>query len=458
MASDFEVGFALGDEGGPEYFLQGAGLDDALREAEKLYARHTEVWFDGDAEQASIEEHTYLPNLRDVPAKSLPMLAKESSSLRTFSEREVMSMTEREAWERLHPFFHRKALGEFARQLEAAGKSVFNMGYETPGKMKTAFLTENAKLMKGAKGLPGVPPGYSRGAALLPHRKLIDKSRKQLPEMGALGFCVGSTKGCREVCLVGSGRNPMADSQYATKLARSESLVMEPAAWLRMFVAAVEWHIQWCKARSLVSYVRPNVLSDIPWELVAPWLFKMFPKLSIYDYTKVPNRVVPSNYDLTFSFTVEHVKWAQSELRNGRRLAVVFWLAKGCSGPYRSRLVNLGVPKSEWKCDTPDRIRGLTVRGETKDVQVTLFDQPVIDGDSHDFRSLDPSPSIVGLSFKPPVRKEGGRRRRLGKAEKFVLRVQRDKTTGMLLVDPSPAQLGAETIFEEQSPALLETV
>ena len=60
--------------------------------------------------------------------------------------------------------------------------------------------------------------------------------------------------------------------------------------------------------------VRLNGTSDIRWEKqyiqIAPFntnasdhrtIFDLFPTTQFYDYTKIPGRTVPSNYDLTFS-------------------------------------------------------------------------------------------------------------------------------------------------------------
>ena len=49
--------------------------------------------------------------------------------------------------------------------------------------------------------------------------------------------------------------------------------------------------------------VRLNVISDIMWEKKAPFLFSMFPNITFYDYTAIPNRNVDHipNYYLVYS-------------------------------------------------------------------------------------------------------------------------------------------------------------
>jgi hypothetical protein len=116
------------------------------------------------------------------------------------------------------------------------------------------------------------------------------------------------------------------------------------------------------------------VFSDVPWELVYPELFAQVP-VQFYDYTKVPGRRVPKNYDLTFSYSGRNLEASKAELSHGRRLAVVF---------FRHHKPGL------WKKAPggfPAKFLGKTV----------------IDGDVHDARPIDPRGVVVGLKYKPPM-------------------------------------------------------
>jgi hypothetical protein len=441
----FERGFALGDSDGADVFLQGANLGDALAEAERIYPRHTPVLFDGDLFTAEREDgNEFSPNL--APSK-MPALAHKQSGLGTYTADEVLSMSVTEAHAKIRPFFRRHATGRRLGDLIPA--------YGTPHGMMKKFLTANAKLMKAARGAKGgVKAGLSRGPNLMPHRLAIDLSRRKLP-MEGLGFCVGSNEACRATCLVYSGKNPLADRQSPAKLSRSESLVLEPVAWLRIFCEAIQWHVDWCTKpatrtpgeinglfgpdaekvgrKKLVPYLRPNLLSDIPWELVFPDLFELFPKLQFYDYTKVAGRRDAANYDLTFSFSGSNTKLVRSELRRRRRVAVVFWLERPCG-------VRIKPP-----CDDLE--------------ELTFLGRPVLNGDAHDFRSLDPPGSVIGLTYKVPTREEEEGRVRYPRppavASKFVVDTVRDTDTGALIVAGTPAQLGADMVFERAAPTEL---
>lgn len=430
----FEPGYALGDEMGADIFLEGASLEDALGEAKSIYPKHTPLLYDGDlftvAEEGGLDMtpgREMVPNARDLVDAAL-----DKSGLPYMTADEVMRISEEEAHATLLPYFRRKILsGRY--------KGQYNQAFDTVTKMKANFMTANAKLDKGSKeskilAKMGIPPGRSLGPNLLPHALVGEISRKKKLSMAGtpnrqINFCVGSNKACRATCLVYSGQNPVADAQVPTKLGRSEALLREPYAWARMFVAACARHERICRDKDLACYVRPNVLSDIPWEMVFPDLFEMLPTISFYDYTKVPGRVERENYDLTFSFSGTNTKQTYEELRAGKRIAVVFWLERPC--------LRFKAP-----CDTP--------------ADLTFMGRQVIDGDHHDFRPLDPPGSVVGLSYKVPKVKGVRMPKPPKMAQKFVVPTFRDSDTGALIVAGTPAQLGAEEVFEDSAPNLLE--
>jgi hypothetical protein len=95
------------------------------------------------------------------------------------------------------------------------------------------------------------------------------------------------------------------------------------------------------------------------------------PDLTFYDYTKNPERMyrylsgeMPKNYKLTFSRSESNEDAATAVTRLGGNVAAVFTTKKGR--------------------DLPD----------------TYLGAPVIDGDTHDLRFLDPSGVVVGLRAK----------------------------------------------------------
>ena len=103
------------------------------------------------------------------------------------------------------------------------------------------------------------------------------------------------------------------------------------------------------------------------WEKIAPSLFTDFPNILFWDYTKISKRMddkLPENYHLTFSQAENNRDDALGHTRTGKSVAVVFRVKKG-----------MPLPES-------------------------YHGRPVIDGDGHDLRFIDPRGVVVGLRAK----------------------------------------------------------
>lgn len=203
--------------------------------------------------------------------------------------------------------------------------------------------------------------------------------------MGQGTICVDSTPECRAMCLVYAGQNMADPYNLKLKIATTEALLREPGAFCRLLLAATHLFSCGAKCEGMLPFVRLNVYSDLPWEVLFPGLFQHFPDLQFYDYTKIPGRKTPKNYDLTFSYSGHNIVEAKSELRRGVRVAVVF-----------------GVKRNH---DLPDRFWGKTV----------------VDGDLHDLRPLEPGGVIVGLRWKQPFGTKAAEMRRTRAYKKFVV-------------------------------------
>jgi len=279
----------------------------------------------------------------------------------------------------------------FRETLTAAGE--YARAYRTPDGMADAFLGQNYKT---GKEFPFAPVEV-KGLSLLPaslwavtEGRLVGLQRRVrggLPvwTRGAnINTCIGASAECIKSCLVWSGRNTADPYNMSLKQARTTALMMEPDAFGRMLFEACTRHLGTGR-REIVPMVRLNVYSDIPWEFVYPELFSELPELQFYDYTKVPDRRPPPNYDLTFSYSGRNESRMRRELGHGRKVAVVFldtekW--RDAKAPaYSPRAAGL-----------PD----------------TFLGHEVVDGDISDVRPLDwelgegPPPYVVGLKWKAP--------------------------------------------------------
>lgn len=402
-------GWALGDEDGPEYFLPNASVRDVLDAAQDAYPKHTRVLFEGDIRELEQQESSGQRMAANAAKKTRaelamtlrnqPMKAMKATGLGRIDFDRAMSMTTAEAHKLLLP--HMLYKYESTKK-ENRGQIVEVRDYDTPAGLADAFISQNAKMEKGAKLALGgaVPPGLSRGPALLPHAEALHYGK--FPMAKTVGICVGSSSACRALCLVNTGQNALNDTPTLAKLARTKALYAEPEAWVRMFVESIRKHAANCRTKDLVPYVRPNVFSDIPWELQCPEVFELFrnrrmaeqyekrskskplfgPDIIFYDYTKVAGRDVSAhpNYDLTFSFSGDNWDACDWELEQGKRLAVVVWVEKPCKGK--------------------QRLKGATDCNRASDY--TFLGREMLDGDDHDFRNLDPAGSVIGLTYKSP--------------------------------------------------------
>jgi hypothetical protein len=114
--------------------------------------------------------------------------------------------------------------------------------------------------------------------------------------------------------------------------------------------------------------VRLNGTSDIVWERKpvggAANIMALFPNVQFYDYTKLPRdpKLLPKNYHLTVSLSESNQDKIEKAIDWGYNIAVVF------------------------EDKLPETYLGL----------------PVISGDEHDFRPVDPKGCVVGLVVKGP--------------------------------------------------------
>jgi hypothetical protein len=119
-----------------------------------------------------------------------------------------------------------------------------------------------------------------------------------------------------------------------------------------------------------------NLTSDLPWEKIkfdGRSILNHFPQVMFYDYTKSPERMtaflageMPKNYHLTFSKSETNGAIAESILKSGGNVAMVF------------------------RKSLPSKWLGVEV----------------VNGDETDLRFLDGAGKIIGLVEKGKARKD----------------------------------------------------
>ncbi len=230
------------------------------------------------------------------------------------------TMSLEEAWKQVVPYF---PTTKRVKSKRSNGERVFYdqpiqvpiTAYSTPHGLATHLLGKNYKTAK--EDLDFEVAATVKGLSLLPSQSLTGKPGFE--RFSNINACVGASAACIAGCLVYSGHNDIDPYNAQVKAQRYKALVEKPAAFMRLLSENIAIH---GRSRPAEPYVRLNVFSDLPWELICPELFAHHSSVQFYDYTKVVNRDLSQipNYDLTFSFSGENHALVAFELNRGRRL------------------------------------------------------------------------------------------------------------------------------------------
>jgi hypothetical protein len=194
-----------------------------------------------------------------------------------------------------------------------------------------------------------------------------------LDKLPPIHNCPGASAGCIKACLVRSGNALQYQGVNDGRAIRTLRFAHDRDAFMRTIVRNIESLVRKAERDGSRPAVRLNGTSDIPWHTIPvvrnkqtfAHVFDAFPEVTFYDYTKVPGGGRPlSNHYVTFSLSEDNDRIAYRRLLSGRNVAVVFDVK-----------ANKPLPK-------------------------TFHGFPVIDGDRHDWRFLDPQGVIVGLRAK----------------------------------------------------------
>ena len=205
-------------------------------------------------------------------------------------------------------------------------------------------------------------------------------------------LCSHSTLGCMDVCLGKySGQAAIVldleeglNATRASRVLKAQMFMQDRNAYMNMMAHAIMAVRRKAQREGLTPCIRLNGSTDVAYERIrfAPdaalraWstlrpggvtLLELFPEVQFVDYTKNPGRMTsptrPANLSLTFSRSEDNKPECLTLLERGHNVAVVF-------------------------------AHGLPVVRQWKGF-------PVIDGDRHDLRHLDPQGGyVIGLTPK----------------------------------------------------------
>lgn len=349
-------------------------------------------------------------------ASVAPAKAFDATGLPKLDLRGVMRMSKDEAHQKIRPYMptERRRQGQMVPvpiydRVAGTYKALLGQNYKT-GKTgdddvqrKIRGMGYSGSEVQGLSILPyslarGLESGDEQGQRM---QRML-KHQDEYPKFRTM--CAGSNAACRQSCLVYAGQNEADPYNVVSKAARTEALLSQPEAFVRLLVESIRVHTTRISDAGWLPFIRLNVFSDVVWEIFVPGLFDHFANVRFYDYTKVPGRRPPQNYDLTFSFSGTNAKAATAELERGKRVAVVFLLKGGLHERRRSAL------PEEW-CGFK-----------------------VVDGDVSDLRPLDPGGVVVGLRWKMPMHDAAAR----DTSSAFVVKVW--KECGSLVAATSARQ------------------
>ena len=188
--------------------------------------------------------------------------------------------------------------------------------------------------------------------------------------------CSDATQGCIDACLDTAGRGAMPSVQTA-RTNKTKRFFEDREGFMTDLWKEVKSAIKSATRKELNFCMRPNLTSDLPWELIkhkGETLINAFNPSRFYDYTKSLKRFtrflngeLPENYHLTYSRSEETTNGLVKGLcASGGNVAVVF----------RGHL--------------PDKWLGVDV----------------LNGDDNDLRFLDTTGCIVGLDEKGLAKKD----------------------------------------------------
>jgi len=146
-----------------------------------------------------------------------------------------------------------------------------------------------------------------------------------------INVCSHASAGCAASCLVGSGMGGMYTGVQQGRINRTEFFLRDRVGFLLQLKQEIQRAIRLNKDKAIPVF-RLNGTSDLPYEKYRVFeggknIFEVFPEVQFYDYTKNWlrfDKVLPSNYHLTFSRSETNGNKAIELLGRGYNVAMVF--------------------------------------------------------------------------------------------------------------------------------------
>ena len=181
------------------------------------------------------------------------------------------------------------------------------------------LTTGNAKTVKGRK------KGYQ---TYILHLAPADVS-------GVMNTCPKATAGCKAACLNLAGRGGMfkdggTNTIQQARIRKTREFHANRDEFMNKLYDDIHLAVRQAEKKDMIPCVRLNGTSDLSWEKYPVMghknIFKAFPNVQFYDYTKILGRKIADlpNYHLTFSRAESNEKDCIKALTEGMNVAAVY--------------------------------------------------------------------------------------------------------------------------------------
>ena len=180
---------------------------------------------------------------------------------------------------------------------------------------------------------------------------------------------------CSSVCVGANGFAQIFKSVMEARVRKTKMFFENRNEFMELLIKDIKSAIKSSLNKGFIPTFRLNAYSDIKWENIKinhnnkiyNNIFELFSEYKFYDYSKLTNRITPSNYELTYSY-YGNKKAFENTLNTNQNIAIVF---EKLPKKYKNRIVING-DKTDLRLkdnDGKNAIVGLKFKGSKKALQ-----------------------------------------------------------------------------------------
>ena len=177
---------------------------------------------------------------------------------------------------------------------------------------------------------------------------------------------------CSSVCVGANGFAQIFKSVMEARVRKTKMFFENRNEFMELLIKDIKSAIKSSLNKGFIPTFRLNAYSDIKWENIKinhnnkiyNNIFELFSEYKFYDYSKLTNRITPSNYELTYSY-YGNKKAFKDTLKTNQNIAIVF---EKLPKKYKNRIVVNG-DKTDLRLSDNDGLNsivGLKFKGSKK--------------------------------------------------------------------------------------------